>query len=154
MSSSRHSWRGTTALRLPRRRSLVGIRLATEAVALQSGIVAQPGSKIAGLFSIAAYERWKKNQHCLLPARCRWCGVIYVLAYSPGCAGGYGGVRLCRVVDCGGGDLSLRSPTVAGHAGMVVTLSEVGAPLALGTVLDALDRRICQHSGAIRQRGW
>src|SRR4029450_6659401 len=114
----------------------VGIKLATEAVALQFGIVAQPGSKIAGLFSTAAYERWKKNPHCLLPARCRRCGAIYFAADSAGGATRYCRIRFRRLVDCSSGDLSPRCPVVPGRDCVVGALSEIRSSAAAKAALD------------------
>ena len=56
-------------------------------------------------------------------------------------------------MDRGGRGLSLRDPIVAGHACMVVTLSEIRASFVVGPILDALDRRICEHASAFRRVG-
>src|SRR5215471_12370653 len=115
-----------------------------------SGSSLNPGSKIIGLFSAGRYEKWKKNPCRLLPACRRWRGVIYVAADPAGGTSRYCGVRLRWLVDCCGRNLSLCSPIVPGHACMVVAFSQNGASFVVGTVLDALDRRIGQHTGAIR----
>jgi len=132
------------------RRWAVGIKLATEVVALQFAFVACPGSKIAGLLSAAVYERWKKNPHCFLPARCRRCGAIYVAADPTGGAARYYRIRFRRLVDCSSGGLSSRCPGVPRRDRLVVTFSEIRAIAAAATVLDALDWRVSKHTRAFR----
>lgn len=121
-------------------RSPAGIKLATEAVAIQFPI--RRCTRVTSQARTLTHAQWKKNPGRLLSARRSWRRAVHVPADSPGRAAGYGGIRLDALVDCCGRNLSFRSPSVAGRARLVVAISTIGAAFAVGTVLDALDWRI------------
>ena len=114
---------------------------------LPSGEHYSPGEDLERL----DYEAVRAARHSLDIAMYSF---TYVLLAEAVREAGRRGVRVRRLGDCRSRDLPPYGARVSRRDCMVGALPEFRSSIGVATILDALDRRVGQHSGPFRGRRW